>query len=452
MSRLAQGLRLAAALIATFGLTDVIAQPPPPEAISSPIPRGTLDPQAPVAPMEDALRELEQDRIAAPVLERYQAGDYPGAARLGLPLVDRGGGQALRFAVANSLAWTGRYDEASAQYRELLGTPYDARARAGLANVLRWRGQAHLAEPYYREVLGRDPANQDAIDGLALTGRDLRPALTLRAARTKDDELRRDEASISYRRWSDDRRFRLEAGLLGARQSSSLGDWSPRGVFASAWAQALPLSPQVDASYYDADVNGGARLFGSVQIEPVKDRLKVRAGRVDWGRTAFSAGATAAGLTARTIGAVAEAGVAAGKLRARLDAYDISDDNKVVDAEAQLTPSWQPLPWRLSWFGGAYVREADRDDPRYWSPSRTYGVAFAGVQRHWSFEHAEVSASVRRGIALTSTAGDSWSGGVSGRVWLRQNLALGVEGWVVDAPRPGSYRMHHLGVSLQRLL
>src|SRR5687768_8973666 len=452
MSRLVRGvLPVVSAIFALFRLGDAIAQPPPPAAISSPIPRGTLDPAAPVAPLDEALRELERDRIAAPVLERYQAGDYAGAARLGLPLVD-GGTQALRYAVANSLAWTGRYDEASNQYRELFGTSYDARARVGLANVMRWRGQAHLAEPYYQEVLAREPANADATEGLALAGRDLRPALTLRATRTKDNELRRDEATISYRQWSDDRRFRIDAGLLGGRLSSSFGEWSPRGVFASAWAQALPLSPQLDASYYDADVSGGARLFGSVQIEPARDQLKIRVGRVDWGRTAFSAGATADRLTARTAGAVAEAAFSAGRLRARLDFYDISDGNKVADGEAQLTPSWQPLPWRLTWFGGAYVREADRDDPRYWSPSHTYGVAFAGVQRYWSFDNAELSATLRRGFKLTSSAGDSWSAGVNGRVWLRPNLALGVEGFVVDAPRPGSYRMHQVGAYLQRLL
>lgn len=448
MSRLAQGLLLISALM----LQNAIAQPPAPEAMSSPIPRGTLDPRAPVVPLDDALREVERDRIAAPVLERYQAGDYQSAAKLGRPLLDQGGSPALRFAVANSLAWTGRYDEAAAQYRELLDTPYDARARLGLGNVLRWRGQAHLAEPYYYEVLGREPSNQDAIDGLALTGRDLRPALTLRAARTKDPELRRDEFTLAYRRWTDDRRFRLEAGLLGARLSSSLGGWSPRGLFASAWAQALPLSPQIEASYYDADVNHDARIFGSVQVEPVKDRLKLRAGRIDWGRTAFSAGATADGLTARTIGAVAETGFSIGKLRARVDAYDISDGNQVLDGDAQITPAWQPLPWGLSWFGGVYLRDAEREDPRYWSPDRTYGVAFAGVQRNWSFDRAELSASLRRGFAFTSTAGDSWSGGLSGRVWLRPNLALGVEAWAVDAPRPGSYRMHQVGAFLQRLL
>jgi tetratricopeptide (TPR) repeat protein len=428
------------------------AQPPPAEAVPSPIPRGTLDPRAPVKPLDDALRDLDQDRLAAPVLERYEAGDYEAAAKLGQQVLDSAPGQhGLRFAVANSLAWTARHDEAAAQYRRLFGTPYDARARVGLANVLRWRGQAHLAEPYYLEALASDPASKDAGEGLALAGRELRPALTLRAGHTEDNELRRDELSLAYRRWAADRRWRLEAGVLGGRQRSSLGNWSPHGLFASAWSPALPLSPQVEAAYYDADVRG-ARLFGTLQLEPIRDRLKVRVGRVDWGRAAFSVAATADGLTARTAGLAAESSLGVGTLRGRLDLYDISDGNQVVDGEAQLTPRWQPLPWRLTWFGGIYARDADREDPRYWSPRPAYGVGFIGVQRHWSFERGELSASVRRGLALSRTAGDSWSGGVSGRVWLRQDLALGLEAWVVDAPRPGSYRLHHIGAFVQQLL
>jgi tetratricopeptide (TPR) repeat protein len=428
------------------------AQPPSPEAIPSPIPRGTLDPGSAVKPLDDVLREIDSDRLSAAPLERYEAGDYDAAARLGLEVLTQAPGQhGLRFAVANSLAWTGRYDDATAQYRRLFGTAYDARARVGLANVLRWRGQAHLAEPYYLEALAGDPQNKDASDGLALAGRDLRPALTFRAARTDDKDLRRDELSLSYRRWSADRRWRLEAGVLGGRQHSSLGNRSPRGLFASAWSPALPLSPQVEAAYYDADVRG-ARLFGSVQVEPIRERLKLRLGRVDWGRAAFSAAATADELTANALGLAGEASFGVGTLRGRLDLYDISDGNQVVDGEAQLTPRWQALPWRLTWFGGVYVREADREDPRYWSPRPAYGVAFIGLQRHWSFERGELGASIRRGVALSSTAGDSWSGGVNGRIRLGPDLALGMEAWMVDAPRPGSYRVHHVGFFVQQLL
>src|SRR5688500_15398961 len=117
------------------------------------IPPGALDPQLPPRRLEDAARELEQHREAAPALQRYEAGDYPQAARLGEELLRRAPDlHALRFAVANSLAWTGRYEAALAHYRVLLGTPYETRGRLGMANVLRWRGQAEAAEPHYLAV------------------------------------------------------------------------------------------------------------------------------------------------------------------------------------------------------------------------------------------------------------------------------------------------------------
>jgi hypothetical protein len=422
-------------------------------AVPSPIPRGTLDPGAPVKPMDEALRSLELDRIAAPVLERYEAGDYEAAARLGLEIVTREPTQhALRLAVANSLAWTARYDEAAAHYRELFGTSYDLQARVGLADVHRWRGQAHLAEPLYLEALAREPGNAGASEGIALAARELRPALTLRGSRTEDNELLRDELSLAYRRWSADRRWRLEAGAFGDREQSALGEWWPRALFASAWSPALPLSPQLDLSWYESDLRS-ARLFGTLQLEPIRDRLKLRAGRLDWGRTAFSPAGSRDGLTANTFGLSGEAPTRAGTVRGRADLYDISDDNRIIVAEAQITPLWQPLPWRVRWIAGVYGRDAEREDPRYWSPSRpAYGVAFAGLERHWSSESFELSASVRRGLGLTTSAGDSWSAGLNGRVWLTRELAVGVEAWGADAPRPGNYRVYHVGLSLQRLL
>src|SRR3954463_10424798 len=90
--------------------------------------------------------------LAQSALERYEAEDYKAAARLGLrelanaPKDEKT--DELRLSVANSLAWTGDYDPAIAQYRMLFGTRYDTDARVGLANALRWRGQADLAEPY----------------------------------------------------------------------------------------------------------------------------------------------------------------------------------------------------------------------------------------------------------------------------------------------------------------
>jgi len=299
--------------------------------------------------------------------------------------------------------------------------------------------------------LKAEPGNNEAADGLRLTGRDLRPAVTFRAGRTDDPALQRDELSATYRRWSDDRSWRLEAGVLTGRESFDSGRRSPRGLFGSLWNTRLPLSPLVEAAYYDSDVDG-ARLFGAVQLSPVPERLKLRVAHLDWGRTVFSPQATRDRLTADSAGVSGESGLAFGTVRGRLDLYDISDGNRIIDGEAQVTPSWQPLPWRLTWFGGVYGRRAEREDPRYWSPRPAYSIAFVGLQRHWALERADFSASLRRGISLSDTAGDSWSAGASGRIWLRQDLAVGLEGWLVDAPRPASYRMNHFGAFVQQLL
>jgi hypothetical protein len=394
------------------------------------------------------LDELRRNRLAAPALERYEAGDYRAAAQLGLAVLEQGADQPeLRYAVANSLAWTGRYDPALEQYRALLGGAYDSRARIGIANVMAWNGRADLAEPHYLAVLEREPTNEDARRGLALAGRELRPALTLKLGQTEDNQqFTRTELSLSYRQWSADRVWRFELGALRDWNEAPALNATRNGVQGSIWAAGMPLAPRLEASVYDNEV------FGSLQIEPVRDHLRLRVGRVNWGRLAFTAAALADHLTANTIGVLAEARPTLGAVRLRLDGYDISDGNRVLDGELQLTPGWQPLPWRLEWFGGAYGRSAARDDPRYWSPKPAYGLAFLGVRRSWSSDRSDFSAWLRAGAGFTDTAKASWSGGLSGRYWLSADLALGLEAWALDAPRPTPYRMHQLAAFVQLLL
>lgn len=412
---------------------------------------GILDPKFPVKPPDEAVREkLRQDRLAVPVLERYEAGDYAGAARLGTGvLASAPGAHELRYAVANSLAWTGHYDAALEHYRALAGTPYETRARVGMANVMRWRGRADLAEPIYSEALAREPANADARSGLALGGRDLRPALTGRISRMADNQdFRRNELELNYRQWTADRRWRYEVGVVGDRNDSPQRDWSARALHGSAWATKLPLSPRIDASLYDSDTRS-AQVFGTLLLEPIQDRLRVRLGRVNWGRLAFNAAAD--GLTAHMLGLLGETHLGIGALRGRIEGYDISDSNRVVDGELQLTPLWQPLPLGLAWFGGVYARDAEREDPRYWSPRPTYGLAFIGLQRGWYFDRSDVTVSLRRGFAFTDSARNSWSAGLNGRYWVSNDIAIGLEGWAVESPRPADYRIHQIAAFIQHL-
>jgi hypothetical protein len=440
-SRRGAALLMAIALV----LPLVTRAQPPRDAAPPAVPRGILDPGLPVVPLDEALEELRRNRQAAPALERYEAGDYREAARRGLEILASDPGlHALRLAVANSLAWTGRYDPAIEQYRALLGTRHDSAARLGIANVRRWSGQPDLAEPLYRELLEREPANEEAQRGLAATGRELRPALTLRIAQTEDNQdLRRDELWLTYRRWSEDRAWRFEVAALREEYFSPLNDFIDHGLQGSIWAVRAPLSPRLEASIYDS------AGFAVVELQPVRDRLQVRFGRVNWARMAFNAAAD--GLTANTLGFLGEAYVGIGSLRGRFESYDISDGNRILDGELQLTPTWQPLRWGLEWFGGVYGREAKREDPRYWSPRPAYGLAFIGLRRGWHSERSDVTASLRAGLGFTDTAKRSWGPALTGRYWLSNDIAIGLEAWMVDAPRPAEYRVHQVAAFVQHL-
>ena len=393
--------------------------------------------------------------LAQGALQRYQAEDYRAAARLGLrELADAPKGaktDELRLAVANSLAWTGQYDPAIEQYKALFGTRYDTAARIGLANVLRWNGQADLAEPYYREVLARDPGNAEAKLGRELGGRELRPAISVRGIRTSDNQgVSLNEFGVSYRRWTEDLRSRWEIGALTGRMDSPQGDFSPKGVQGALWLPQAPLAPKLEAFAYDNGVSG-TRLFGAAQTEPIRDKLRIRLARVDWGRQAFSGAATRDGLTAAMLGVFGATSTPLGDVRARLDGYDISDDNRVLDGEASIKPAWQPLPWQLKWTSGVTARYAEREDPRYWSPHPAYGVVFVGLERGWYLDRLDLTASARRSFTFTETAGDGWSLGLSGRYWLAQALAIGLDAWMVNAPRPTPYTMRQFGAFVQQL-
>ena len=301
------------------------------------------------------------------------------------------------------------------------------------------------AEREFRAALERDAGVEDGARGLEAASRELRPALGLRLSRTADNQnFTRDETWLSLRYWRDDRGRRYEVAILDEDNRSPSFSAKRQALQGSAWFAAAPLAPRVEAALYDDE------LFGTIQVEPWREHVRLRAGRVNWGRLAFSAAALADRLTADVLGVAAEYRGLPGAVRARADAYKISDGNHVYEGEVQLTPAWQPLPWRVEWYGGVFARHADREDARYWSPQPAYELAFVGVRRGWYSERNDISAWARLGAGLSETARRDTARD-HGAPLARARLRPRGGGVGVDAPRPTPYRMHQVSAFAQLL-
>ncbi len=403
---------------------------------------GALAPEP--AQAADAVDSAERFR------QRYEAADYSAAARHGArALVDRPSDHTLRLNVANSLAWSGRYDAAIEQYERLYGTDHDTAARLGVANIQRWRGMADVAAGTYEAILRQHPGHDEARQALVLAGRDLRAATTLRVgtANTSRD-FDRLETTVSHRWWTPGRVARLEVAATGRRDEMPDARAHRQELAASAFLPGLPLSPRVDVSWVNGDRD---RWFGRVGVEIVRDRIGLRYGRLDWGRAALDLQALRDGLTAGTAGGWVNIGTPLGEVRSRADGYSVSDGNRVYEADLRLLPALQPLPARLQWFVGAYWRKADRNDPRYWSPAHAYTLANIGLQRGWYGERHDVFMSVQRGIALSDEARHNWSVSANGRWWVGPDTAIAAEASWSDSPRPNPYRQRLFAVSVQQL-
>ena len=63
----------------------------------------------------------------------------------------------------------------------------------------------------------------------------------------------------------------------------------------------------------------------------------------------------------------------------------------------------------------------------------------------------DASAWLRLGAGFTETAKASWSAGLTGRYWITDGIALGLEAWALEAPRPSPYRMQQAMAFIQQL-
>jgi tetratricopeptide (TPR) repeat protein len=395
--------------------------------------------------------EAGASNISPAIQAAFDSGAYSQVAKLGAALlVQQPTNTALRLMVANSLAWSGRTDAAFDQYEKLLTSPLAAAAQVGQANLLRWRGQPEQAEVLYDKVLKQDPANVDAKEGKRLGDRQLRGQWLKTYGFGKDSSnFRRLEGAATYKSVTQDRALRWNLGYVLGRDIGAPEPNKYAEINGSAKWLNLPLAPKIDLSV--ADGFNKTRLYGLVTVEPFDGALSLRAGYINWGRRAFNTAAQAAHLAAKQIGSSAQWQSGFGELRLRGDYYLVADNNRVWDAEAVLTPAWQPLPADFRWYTGLYNKKAKRADSRYWTPVGAYTLGLLGIKKAWYFEQGDLSVGLQGGFKLSDEAKNNIGLSASGKYWVNDGTALGFELWSSNSPRQTDYKQHFFNFNLQRL-
>jgi hypothetical protein len=110
----------------------------------------------------------DTDGLVTQALAARQRKDYEGAIGLLQEALKGENGSRIELLLAQTLAWSGQFEEAGQHYRAILRkdeTSHDA--ALGLAQVLAWQHRYRLAAAEYRRILLRHPADTEALKGLA---------------------------------------------------------------------------------------------------------------------------------------------------------------------------------------------------------------------------------------------------------------------------------------------
>ena len=386
------------------------------------------------------------------IIELNSAGDYQATGTEGLALLmNEKVDDELQLIVANSLAWTGRISDAIPAYQILTKGKFSNEANVGLANIYRWRGREDQALPLYKSVLDKDPANADALEGIALATRELRPRTTLGFGRSSDSSDTQHRSRLLNHRWRD-----ASGANIFEVEASGVRDWLPTPVEATQQEVAvryqnldMTLKPSLEISM---PTQLDSTLFGTGRIKLFDDQVSVGAGLVNWGKKAINPNALNAGLTATYLGVDASQSFSMGSLTGRLDYFSISDGNTVVTSSLNFNSAWRPLGSHFKPFAGVETRVAKYSTPNYWSPSLGSGTAFAGLMGEWGEADWNFNASGQLGARLYGDAGSSWSASAGGRKWLTSDLALSANLWSMASWRnSAAYRSQSLNVNLEKL-
>ena len=408
-------------------------------------PSGTIG--SPEADVPQPKRKPEQQRI----IDLNAIGNYRAAGTEGLALMAKEKQEEdLELIVANSLAWTGRTKEAVTAYQCLVNGKYANDANVGLANLQRWSGRDDLAAPVYRTVLSAASTNADALDGLELATRELSPRTTFTVGASTDSSEVQNRSNTINHRWRD-----KGGSTIMEIETSAVKNWLPdietrqQDLTLRYENLALDLKPSVELSM---PTGSNRTLYGSVRIKLAEDTVSLSAGRLNWGRMATNPNALALGLAASHLGATATHGFIFGTLRGRIDYYDITDNNRIVNTSVHLASNWRPLGNNFRPFVGVQTRTAQFTSPNYWSPEMGSGTLYAGLLGEWGSADWNFFTSVQSGARLYGDAGKSWAISGGGKRWLSDDLALSMTFWAMESVRDSAaYKAQSATFSLEKL-
>ncbi len=408
-----------------------------------------IPPIGPVKIEEDSpKRNPDQQRI----VDLNAAGNYQAVGTAGMALLAKEKpDEALQLIIANSLAWTGRLKEAVPAYQSLTTGKYANDATVGLANVQRWRGRDDEAMPLYRKVLASDPSNEVALEGVALSSRELSPRTLVSFGGSSDSSDMQRRSAILNHRWRDSTGSRImEVETAGVNDRLPNSEATQQDVTVRYEDLNMSLKPSIELSMptrTDRTLYGSARIkFGS------GEQVSLTAGRVNWGRMASNPNALAAGLVASHIGMTVTEVFSFGTVQGRLNYYDISDNNELFTTSLNLSSTWRPIGKNFKPFIGIETRGTKFNTPNYWSPAEGSGTLYAGLMGEWGGADWNFYASGQSGARLYGDAGASWSFSAGGKRWLSKDVALSMSLWSMASTRDNAtYRAQSANVNLEKL-
>lgn len=353
-----------------------------------------------------------------------------------------------RLGLANALAWSGRLADSIPHYRMLLDSPKADEAKLGLANALRWMGRDDLALPLFRELRAAHPDKDIGAEGLFYARRAVRPRTTFGTAYTQDNTpTRRHEPSVAHvwRNAANDWIFALEAS--GGRDWKYPVKLERSEVGFRVESLDLALAPRLSVS---RQVEPQERTFGDVRLRLADWPLYLNAGRINWGKLAFTVPSLAQGLTANRYGFEGQYSTAYGELRGYANHFSISDDNRIVNGDMRFTLRWRPLGKDIKPFLGTHWRRSDHPDPDYWSPRR-FVMGYVGLEGGWEQRDWTFGALVQAGFKVAGEATNAWAGFVSAKRWLGEDWAVGFTAYSQTGTREAKYRAEGVSVQIEKL-